>query len=117
MQLHALTVEHGQLAMVQQVCDFDAASLSLLYPPFYVFAAPGVKMTQRNYPPTASAIHFVHPPRFLSALWRLLTPLFDADTVRKMRVESPDASFERPIGSHALPPTSELAYLRAERSP
>ena len=112
MQLHALTLRHGRLAMVQQVCDFDAASLSLLYPPFYVFAAPWVKMTQRNYPNIASAIHFVHPPRFIAALWKLLTPLFDPDTVRKMRVEPPELAFEPPEGATALPPPAELGYLR-----
>ena len=98
--------------MVQQVCDFEGASLSLLYPPFYVFASPWVRMTQRNYPHIASAIHFVRPPRFLAALWKLLTPLFDPDTVRKMRVEPADAAFQPPAEARSLPPPAELGFLR-----
>jgi hypothetical protein len=113
MQLHELSVQRGKLAMVQQVSDFDHAGLGLIYPPFYVFAAPWVKMTQRNYPHTASTIDFINPPKFLSALWKLLTPLFDPDTVKKMRVVEPSQADGKLVSAlQPMPATSELRFLQ-----
>ena len=109
MQLHHLTQEHGRLAMMDLVCDFEQAGLGLIFPPFYVFANPWVRMIQTNYPCTSSAITFVHPPRFLAAVWRLLTPLFDPDTVEKMRVADPDQRYEVPSTARPLPPVATIA--------
>ena len=105
----------GVFCALAEVCDFKGAGLGLLYPPFYVFASPWVKMTQRNYPNIASSIRFVNPPGFLAALWRLLTPLFDEDTVKKMQVAGRDESHGVPDEAIHLRPTSELPYLQSSR--
>lgn len=54
-------------------------------------------MTQSNYPHTSNTIRLVNPPRFISAVWRLITPLLDADTMQKMAIEPREAgAFEPP---------------------
>jgi len=86
-QLYKQSIKHNQMVFVDAVGDLRGFSLQQLTPAFTSnVMRPWIKQLQCHYPETARRIDVVHPPKVVSLLWRLVTPLLSPGTVAKIRI-------------------------------
>lgn len=85
--LHQESMRQRQMVFIEEVCDLSGMSLKQFSPAFLsTVLKPWIDMTQKNYPETAKRIMFKNPPRIMSLVWRLVTPMVSPGTVAKIRI-------------------------------
>ncbi len=85
-RLYQQTIQLGQMAFLDEVCDLSGLSLQKFSPLFVrKVLCPWLKMTQANYPETIRRIYILHPPAIVKVAWKWVTPLLSEGTVDKIR--------------------------------
>lgn len=89
LHLYRESMKQKQMIFIDEVCDLTHMSLSQFSPSFVSdVLKPWIRLTQANYPETAKRIVFVNPPRILSMVWKIVTPMVAPGTVAKVSLQS-----------------------------
>jgi len=86
LRLYQQSIQFGQMAFLDEVCDLSGLSLRQFSPSFVSkVMSPWLKMTQAYYPETTRRIYILHPPAIIKVAWKLVTPLLSQGTIDKIR--------------------------------
>ena len=84
-RLYEESMRQKQMVFIDEVCDLSGMSLKQFSPAFIsTVLKPWMDLTQSNYPETAKRIVFLNPPKIMSIVWRMVTPMVSPGTVAKV---------------------------------
>jgi len=84
--LYKLSIELGEMAYLDEVCDLTNLTLRQFSPNFVRnVMKPWLRITQSFYPETTRRIYVLNPPAIVSVAWNLVTPLLSKGTLEKVR--------------------------------
>ena len=87
--LYQESMREKKMIFIDEVCDLSGMSLKQFSPSFIsTILKPWMHLTQSNYPETAKRIVFLNPPKILSVVWKIVTPLTSPGTVAKVSFQS-----------------------------
>lgn len=87
-KLHEDGIASKKMLYVDQICDLTTLDLQQFSPSFVSrVLKPWLSLTQNNYPETTKRIIFFRPPRIISLIWALVTPLVSPGTVAKVQMK------------------------------
>lgn len=102
LKLHREMMQRKRMIYIDEIADLKGLSMGHLSPGFIqLVLKPWMKVTQRNYPETTKHIVFLNPPKVISIIWNIVTPMVSPGTVAKVQ-------FKRDY------PGSCMDYLREE---
>lgn len=85
--LYIKSLQQGQLAYVDEICDLSKLSIRQFSPSFLSrVLEPWVTLSQSNYPETTKRIVFLNPPRILSFAWKIISPFVSPGTLAKVKI-------------------------------
>jgi len=85
LQLYNTTLDAGEMAFLDEICDLEGLSL-WQFGPYFVknILKPWLSLTQSNYPETARKIIVKNAPSIVGFAWNLVTPMLSEGTVNKI---------------------------------
>ena len=85
LQLYHASLDSGEMAFLDEICDLSGLSLRQ-FGPYFVknILKPWLDLTQSNYPETTRKILVKNAPPIVGFAWNLVTPLLSEGTVNKI---------------------------------
>lgn len=85
-KLHEESMKRGRMVYVDEICDLRNMNMRQFSPGFVSFVLkPWLRLTQQNYPETTKRIFFLNPPRIISVVWNIVTPMASPGTIAKVQ--------------------------------
>ena len=86
LKLHQEMIKRKKMVYVDEVCCLKGLCIRQFTPGFVsVVLKPWLKMMQGNYPETTKRIIFLNPPKVISIIWNIVTPMASPGTVAKVQ--------------------------------
>ena len=77
------------MVFIDEVCDLSGMAMKQRSPEFSsTVLKPWLDLTQSHYPETAKRIVFLNPPKIVSVIWKIVTPMASPGTVAKVSLQS-----------------------------
>jgi hypothetical protein len=89
LHLYNESLKNKQIICIDEICDLNKMSMGQFSPKFInSVLKPWIRLTQGNYPETAKRIVFRDPPKILSLVWRIVTPMISPGTIAKVSMQA-----------------------------
>lgn len=86
LKLHNEMMQRERMVYIDEIADLKGLTLNHFSPGFVnQVLKPWMRVTQRNYPETTKRIIFLSPPKFISIMWNIVTPMVSPGTVAKVQ--------------------------------